>query len=117
MEEDPTTPEEAKAWKSYIQENEWDTTPGIQDYVTDLERRYTQGSRGNPHIPGHFIPLISRECPSLPVTPKPFRRRTSQQTSEEHPLFPSAQGIAPQEDWILFFLFRNPYTFAALLIG
>lgn len=109
-EEDPITVEESKAWKTYIQENEWDAIPGIQDYVSDLKRRHTQGE-GIPRIPGYFIPLISQERPSLPVTPNPVRRRTSQQTTEEHPLFPSAQGIPSQEDWVCFSSSKTPCTF------
>ncbi|CUS06973.1 unnamed protein product [Tuber aestivum] len=100
--EPPITKEEATAWRTFVQENEWDAIPGIQDYVSDLKRRgshVVQSLEASPRIPGYFVPLVSQERPSLPVTPNPINRRAAQWTAEEQSQFPSARGIPSQEDW------------------
>lgn len=100
------TDQDGEEWKDYTRENQWDSVPGIQEYVSDLKRHRTHNfpsAESGPLIAGKYNPEVAvvDERPPLPVTPAPIRRTGPHWLSgEDDEKFPSAAGIPSQEDWV-----------------
>lgn len=98
------TNQHTEEWKDYTRENQWDSVPGIQQYVSVLERHRTgkfQPTESNPRVPGNYgSKVVVDDRPPLPITPAPIRRTGPHWLSAEGGKFPSAAGIPSQEDWV-----------------
>lgn len=89
-------------WKDYTRKNQWDSVPGIQDYVSDLKRHRKdfQPSETAPRVATKYdSDIVVNERPPLPITPAPIRRTGPHWLSASDEKFPSAAGIPSQEDW------------------
>lgn len=99
------TAQDTEEWKDYTRENQWDSVPGIQEYVSGLKGNRThsfQSAEPSSRIVGKYNSKVAvvDERPPLPVTPAPIRRTGPHWLSAEEGKFPSAAGIPSQEDWV-----------------
>lgn len=98
------TNQDTEDWRDYTRENQWDSVPGIQEYVSGLGRHGAGGFRSaepKPRVAGNYgSKVVLDERPPLPVTPAPIRRTGPHWLSAEEGKFPSAAGIPSQEDWV-----------------
>lgn len=97
------TNRDAEDWRDYTRENQWDSVPGIQEYVSGLGLRTGkfQSAEPSPRVAGKYgSKVVIDERPPLPITPAPIRRTGPHWLSAEEGKFPSAAGIPSQEDWV-----------------
>lgn len=97
------TNRDAEDWRDYTRENQWDSVPGIREYVSGLGHRTgkLQSAEPSPRIAGNYgSKIVTDERPPLPITPAPIRRTGPHWLSAEEGKFPSAAGIPSQEDWV-----------------
>ncbi|KAJ6119500.1 hypothetical protein N7523_003780 [Penicillium sp. IBT 18751x] len=109
-----------ESWDSYTRSNAWDEDPHIQQYMESLQkarRGRTQVISGSSQssttqdsppssLSGHRPSLkltdfpTEVERPSLPVTPAPIQRGTSEDEASTETALPTAEGVPDQEDWV-----------------
>lgn len=97
------TNQDTEEWKDYTRQNQWDSVPGIQEYVSGLGRQRTgkfQSAEPSLRVLGNYGSKVVNERPPLPITPAPIRRTGPHWLSAEEGKFPSAAGIPSQEDWV-----------------
>lgn len=98
------TAQDTEEWKDYTRENQWNSVPGIREYVSGLKSHRTsnfQSAEPSPRVAGNYgSKAVVDERPPLPITPAPIRRTGPHWLSAEEGKFPSAAGIPSQEDWV-----------------